>query len=42
VKNISQDIINDMKKNYNNIDYDIVQEKEKKSKHDVIAHIHEF
>jgi adenylosuccinate lyase len=35
-------MINEMKANLSNIDYDIINQKEKESKHDVIAHIHEF
>lgn len=42
IDKISQEMINEMKKNYKNINYNIVKEKENEVKHDVIAHIYEF
>ncbi len=39
---ISQEQINEMKENINNIDYDIVAKREKECRHDVMAHVYEF
>ena len=39
---ITQDQIEEMKQNINNIDYDIVSKREKECRHDVMAHVYEF
>lgn len=39
---ISQEMIDEMKANQNNIDYDLAAAKEKEIRHDVMAHIFEF
>lgn len=39
---ISQEQIDEMKKNVNNIDFDLAAKMEEKFKHDVMAHIHTF
>lgn len=40
--NITEQQINEMKKNMNNINYELADKKEKEFKHDVMAHIHAF
>lgn len=40
--NITEEQINEMKNNINNIDYDIVSKREKECRHDVMAHVYEF
>lgn len=40
--NITEEQINEMKNNINNIDYDIVTKREKECRHDVMAHVYEF
>lgn len=40
--NITEEQINEMKSNINNIDYDIVAAREKECRHDVMAHVYEF
>lgn len=40
--NITEEQINEMKTNINNIDYDIVAAREKECRHDVMAHVYEF
>lgn len=40
--NITEEQIDEMKINVNNIDYEIVAKKEKECRHDVMAHIYEF
>jgi len=40
--NITQEQIDEMKKNRDNINYEIAAEKEKEFRHDVMAHIHAF
>ena len=39
---ITEEQINEMKANINNIDYDIVAKREKECRHDVMAHVYEF
>lgn len=39
---ITDEQINEMKANVNNIDYDIVAEREKECRHDVMSHVYEF
>ncbi|MBO4815401.1 MAG: adenylosuccinate lyase [Clostridia bacterium] len=39
---ISDEQINEMKENVENIDYDIVSAREKECRHDVMAHVYEF
>lgn len=39
---ITDEQINEMKANVNNIDYDIVSKREKECRHDVMAHVYEF
>jgi adenylosuccinate lyase len=39
---ISQEMIDEMKANKNNIDYDLAASKEKEIRHDVMAHVFEF
>lgn len=39
---ISPEMIDEMRKNQNNIDYDLAREKEKEIRHDVMAHVFEF
>ena len=39
---ISQEQIDEMKKNIYNIDYDLAAKKEKEFRHDVMAHVHTF
>jgi adenylosuccinate lyase len=39
---ISQEQIDEMKENMDNINYDVANEKEKEFRHDVMAHIHAF
>jgi len=39
---ITEEQIKEMKENINNIDYDIVSEREKECRHDVMAHVYEF
>lgn len=39
---ITEEQINQMKANVNNIDYDIVSKREKECRHDVMAHVYEF
>ena len=40
--NITDEQINEMKSNIDNIDYDLAHEMEKKFRHDVMAHVHTF
>ncbi len=40
--NITDEQITEMKENINNIDYDVVQQREKECRHDVMAHVYEF
>lgn len=40
--NITEEQINQMKNNINNIDYDVVSMREKECRHDVMAHVYEF
>ena len=40
--NITDEQINQMKANVNNIDYEIVRNREKECRHDVMAHVYEF
>lgn len=40
--NITDEQISQMKNNVNNIDYDIVSNREKECRHDVMAHVYEF
>ena len=40
--NITDEQIQEMKQNVNNIDYDIVSKREKECRHDVMAHVYEF
>lgn len=40
--NITEEQINEMKNNINNIDYDIVSKRERECRHDVMAHVYEF
>ena len=39
---ITEEQIKEMKENVNNIDYDIVSQREKECRHDVMAHVYEF
>lgn len=39
---VSQEMIDEMRSNVDNIDYDIAAEKEKEIRHDVMAHVYEF
>lgn len=39
---ITEEQIEEMKQNINNIDYDIVSAREKECRHDVMAHVYEF
>ena len=39
---ISQEQIDEMKKNIHNIDYELAAKKEKEFRHDVMAHVHTF
>lgn len=39
---ITDEQINEMKENVNNIDYDIVAKREKECRHDVMSHVYEF
>ena len=39
---ITDEQINEMKENVNNIDYDVVAKREKECRHDVMAHVYEF
>ena len=39
---ISQEMIDEMKANQNNIDYDLAAAKEKEIRHDVMAHVYEY
>ena len=39
---ITEEQIKEMKENINNIDYDIVNQREKECRHDVMAHVYEF
>lgn len=39
---ITDEQINEMKANINNIDYDVVANREKECRHDVMAHVYEF
>lgn len=39
---INQEQIDEMKANVNNIDYDLVSQREKECRHDVMAHVYEF
>ena len=39
---ITDEQIEEMKKNVDNIDYDIVAKREKECRHDVMAHVYEF
>ncbi len=39
---ITDEQIKEMKENINNIDYDIVSQREKECRHDVMAHVYEF
>lgn len=40
--NITEEQINQMKENVNNIDYEVVSKREKECRHDVMAHVYEF
>lgn len=40
--NITENQINEMEKNIENIDYNIVKKREKECRHDVMAHVYEF
>ena len=40
--NITDEQIEEMKNNINNIDYDVVKQREKECRHDVMAHVYEF
>ncbi|MDC7956201.1 adenylosuccinate lyase [Fusobacterium simiae] len=40
--NISQEQIDEMKKNIHNIDYELAAKKEKEFRHDVMAHVHTY
>ena len=40
--NITDEQIKEMKENVNNIDYDIVAQREKECRHDVMSHVYEF
>ena len=40
--NITDEQINEMKANIENIDYDVVSKREKECRHDVMAHVYEF
>lgn len=40
--NITDEQINEMKQNINNIDYDIVSKREAECRHDVMSHVYEF
>lgn len=40
--NITEEQINEMKQNINNIDYDIVSKREAECRHDVMSHVYEF
>jgi len=40
--NITDEQINQMKDNVNNIDYEVVSQREKECRHDVMAHVYEF
>ena len=40
--NITDEQIGEMKENVNNIDYDIVAQREKECRHDVMSHVYEF
>jgi len=42
LKQITKPMIEEMKKNINNIDFDAAREKEKETQHDVMAHIHAY
>jgi adenylosuccinate lyase len=39
---ITQNQIDEMKKNVENIDYEVVEKREKECRHDVMAHVYEF
>lgn len=39
---ITDEQINEMKENINNIDYDVVSKRERECRHDVMAHVYEF
>ena len=39
---ITDEQIEEMKKNVDNIDYDVVSKREKECRHDVMAHVYEF
>lgn len=39
---ITDEQINEMRENINNIDYDVVKQREKECRHDVMAHVYEF
>ena len=39
---VSQEMIDEMRNNVENIDYDVAAEKEKEIRHDVMAHVYEF
>ena len=39
---ITDEQINEMKANVNNIDYDVVSQREKECRHDVMSHVYEF
>lgn len=39
---VTQEMINEMKANVTNIDYDLAAQKEKEIRHDVMAHVYEF
>ncbi len=39
---ITDEQINQMKENINNIDYDVVSQREKECRHDVMAHVYEY
>ena len=40
--NITQEQIDEMKANVSNIDYDVVSQRERECRHDVMAHVYEF
>ena len=42
LKQIDEEMIEEMKSNKENIDYEIIKEKEKEIRHDVMAHVYEF
>ncbi|KAI8908469.1 L-Aspartase-like protein [Gorgonomyces haynaldii] len=42
LKDITQEMLDDMKANLHNIDYELAAQEEKKRRHDVMAHVHTF